>query len=103
VQPRPVSVYHAPPPRLAPGAHPRDCEPPLRSSLPPSSPRVIVTRLLSTPCPPPRSTYPKDYKPADEGPGEYQTIPLDKIEDFGVHAKSYYPLDVTFFKSSTDR
>ncbi|KXZ43921.1 hypothetical protein GPECTOR_77g19 [Gonium pectorale] len=47
-------------------------------------------------------TYPKDYKPADEGPSEYQTIPLDKIEDFGVHAKSYYPLDVTFFKSSTD-
>ncbi len=48
-------------------------------------------------------TYPKDYKPADEGPNEYQTIPLDKIEDFGVHAKSYYQLDVTFFKSSTDR
>lgn len=47
-------------------------------------------------------TYPKDYKPADEGPNEYQTIPLDKIEDFGVHAKSYYQLDVTFFKSSTD-
>ncbi|KAG2434435.1 hypothetical protein HYH02_012265 [Chlamydomonas schloesseri] len=47
-------------------------------------------------------TYPKDYKPADEGPSEYQTIPLDKIEDFGVHAKSYYPLDITFFKSSTD-
>ncbi|GIL42017.1 hypothetical protein Vafri_83 [Volvox africanus] len=47
-------------------------------------------------------TYPKDYKPADEGPSEYQTIPLDKIEDFGVHARSYYPLDITFFKSSTD-
>lgn len=48
-------------------------------------------------------TYPKDYKPADEGPGEYQTIPLDKIEDFGVHAKSYYQLPITFFKSTTDR
>lgn len=27
------------------------------------------------------------YKPPDEGPSEYQTIPLDKIEDFGVHCK----------------
>lgn len=27
------------------------------------------------------------YKPPDEGPNEYQTIPLSKIEDFGVHAK----------------
>jgi len=34
-------------------------------------------------------TYPKGYKPPDEGPSEYQTIPLDKIEDFGVHAKAY--------------
>merc|ERR1712023_437537 len=32
----------------------------------------------------------------------YQTIPLNKIEDFGVHAKQYYPLDITFFKSSLD-
>ena len=37
-------------------------------------------------------TYPKGYKPPDEGPGEYQTIPLNKIEDFGVHCKSYYRL-----------
>ena len=27
------------------------------------------------------------YKPPEEGPSEYQTIPLDKIEDFGVHCK----------------
>jgi len=27
------------------------------------------------------------YKPADEGPSEYQSIPLSKIEDFGVHCK----------------
>lgn len=26
-------------------------------------------------------------RPPDEGPSEYQTIPLSKIEDFGVHAK----------------
>lgn len=30
---------------------------------------------------------PQGYKPPEEGPGEYQTIPLDKIEDFGVHCK----------------
>ncbi|XP_072708486.1 COP9 signalosome complex subunit 5 isoform X2 [Ciconia boyciana] len=34
-------------------------------------------------------TYPKGYKPPDEGPSEYQTIPLNKIEDFGVHCKQY--------------
>lgn len=32
-------------------------------------------------------TYPKDYKPPDEPVSEYQTIPLNKIEDFGVHCK----------------
>eukprot|EP01097_Dermamoeba_algensis_P010457 TRINITY_DN777_c0_g1_i2.p1 TRINITY_DN777_c0_g1~~TRINITY_DN777_c0_g1_i2.p1 ORF type:complete len:268 (-),score=46.16 TRINITY_DN777_c0_g1_i2:308-1111(-) len=47
-------------------------------------------------------TYPDDYKPPDEGPSEYQPIPLDKIEDFGVHSKKYYTLDVTYFKSSLD-
>ena len=41
-------------------------------------------------------TYPKGYKPPDEGPGEYQTIPLNKIEDFGVHCKSYYRLDAKY-------
>ncbi|KAF7732853.1 COP9 signalosome complex subunit 5 [Apophysomyces ossiformis] len=33
-------------------------------------------------------TYPEGYKAPDEGPSEYQSIPLNKIEDFGVHAKS---------------
>jgi len=47
-------------------------------------------------------TYPKDYKPPEEGASEYQTIPLEKIEDFGVHVKSYYPLEVSYFKSSLD-
>jgi hypothetical protein len=32
-------------------------------------------------------TFPEGYKPPEEGPSEYQTIPLDKIEDFGVHCK----------------
>ncbi|KAK3245194.1 proteasome regulatory particle subunit RPN11 [Cymbomonas tetramitiformis] len=47
-------------------------------------------------------TYPEGYKPQDEAPSEYQTIPLSKIEDFGVHAKQYYSLDISFFKSSLD-
>lgn len=38
-----------------------------------------------------------------EEPSEYQTIPLNKIEDFGVHCKQYYSLEVTYFKSSLDR
>jgi len=48
-------------------------------------------------------TYPKGYKAANDEPSEYQTIPLNKIEDFGVHCKHYYSLDVTYFKSSLDR
>jgi len=48
-------------------------------------------------------TYPKGYKPPDDGPSEYQTIPLNKIEDFGVHCKQYYSLDVSYFKSALDR
>ncbi|KAI6183658.1 COP9 signalosome complex subunit 5 [Aphelenchoides bicaudatus] len=47
-------------------------------------------------------TYPKGYKPPDEGPQEYQSIPLNKIEDFGVHCKNYYSLDISYFKSSLD-
>jgi len=47
-------------------------------------------------------TYPQGYKPPDEGPSEYQTIPLHKIEDFGVHCKQYYPLEVSYFKSTLD-
>ncbi|KAJ3676888.1 hypothetical protein LUZ60_002612 [Juncus effusus] len=47
-------------------------------------------------------TYPSGYKPADDPVSEYQTIPLNKIEDFGVHCKQYYSLDITYFKSSLD-
>ena len=42
------------------------------------------------------------YKPPDEGPSEYQTIPLSKVEDFGVHCKRYYALEISYFKSSLD-
>ena len=47
-------------------------------------------------------TYPQGYKPPDESQSKYQTIPLNKIEDFGVHANQYYSLDVSFFKSHLD-
>ena len=47
-------------------------------------------------------TYPEDYKPPNASASEYQSIPLSKIEDFGVHANQYYPLDVEIFKSSMD-
>ncbi|PWN52586.1 Mov34-domain-containing protein [Violaceomyces palustris] len=47
-------------------------------------------------------TYPPNYRPPDAAPSEYQSIPLNKIEDFGVHANSYYPLKVEHFKSSLD-
>ena len=47
--------------------------------------------------------YPDHYRPADAPASEYQTIPLDKIEDFGVHAGAYYPLAVSYFKSALDR
>ncbi|KHJ81212.1 hypothetical protein OESDEN_19102, partial [Oesophagostomum dentatum] len=48
-------------------------------------------------------TYPQGYQPpVEEGPSEYQSIPLNKIEDFGVHCKQYYSLDVNFFKSELD-
>ena len=42
------------------------------------------------------------YKPADEPASQYQTIPMNKIEDFGVHCQSYYGLDISYFKSELD-
>lgn len=48
-------------------------------------------------------TYPKGYKAPDEAQSEYQSIPLSKIEDFGVHCKNYYSLDMSYFKSALDR
>ncbi|KAA0043409.1 COP9 signalosome complex subunit 5b-like [Cucumis melo var. makuwa] len=40
-------------------------------------------------------TYPEGYKPLDEPVSEYQTIPLNKIEDFGVHCKQVSSLDLS--------
>lgn len=48
-------------------------------------------------------TYPKDYKPEREGGDDgYQSIPLNKVEDFGAHASRYYSLEISHFKSSLD-
>jgi len=47
-------------------------------------------------------TYPAGYSPPNASASEYQNIPLNKIEDFGVHANQYYSLDVQIFKSSLD-
>jgi len=50
-----------------------------------------------------KQNYSIGYKPPDDGPSEYQTIPLSKIEDFGVHCKSYYSMEVSYFKSVMDK
>lgn len=49
-------------------------------------------------------TFPEGYTPPSSSSigGEEQSIPLAKIEDFGVHASQYYPLEVEHFKSSLD-
>lgn len=49
-------------------------------------------------------TYPKDYTPptAEREDDEYQTIPLNKAEDFGAYASQYYSLEVSLFKSTLD-
>eukprot|EP00927_Polykrikos_kofoidii_P086025 TRINITY_DN9518_c1_g1_i2.p1 TRINITY_DN9518_c1_g1~~TRINITY_DN9518_c1_g1_i2.p1 ORF type:complete len:360 (-),score=67.29 TRINITY_DN9518_c1_g1_i2:48-1127(-) len=47
-------------------------------------------------------TYPEGYTPPEDKQSEYQSIPLEKIEDFGVHAKQYYPLAIETFKNSMD-
>ncbi|PFH47658.1 hypothetical protein AMATHDRAFT_197732 [Amanita thiersii Skay4041] len=47
-------------------------------------------------------TFPENYTPPSASSSEYQSIPLSKIEDFGVHANQYYSLSVEIFKSSLD-
>ena len=46
-------------------------------------------------------TYPDDYKPADSEQS-WQSVPMDKVKDFGVHANRYYQLEVSYFKSTLD-
>lgn len=47
-------------------------------------------------------TYPPDYKKSSNAGDEYQSIPSNKLADFGVHANEYYKLDISYFKSSLD-
>ncbi|CAF3749899.1 unnamed protein product [Rotaria sp. Silwood1] len=47
-------------------------------------------------------TYAEGYK-AENEMIDYQAIPLNKTQDFGVHYKKYYPLEASFFKSSLDK
>jgi COP9 signalosome complex subunit 5 len=48
-------------------------------------------------------TYPENYKPESSTDGDgFQTIPMDKIQDFGAHAERYYSMEISHFKSSVD-
>ena len=48
-------------------------------------------------------TFPESYKPNNStGDDGYQSIPLNKIEDFGAHASRYYSLEISHFKSTLD-
>ena len=66
-----------------------------------SSPHILKVPARP-PLDPPNGMPGQGYHPPNEPASEYQTIPMNKIEDFGVHCKSYYPLDISFFKSSLD-
>ena len=59
-------------------------------------------------------TYPNDYQPTVSSGSKqetssatttvngYQVIPMNKVADFGVHYRQYYPLKISYFKSSLD-
>jgi len=47
-------------------------------------------------------TYPSGYVPS-YGSKSYQSIPIDKIEDFGIHCKQYYSLSIEYFKNAMDQ
>ncbi|KAJ2599286.1 COP9 signalosome catalytic subunit rri1 [Coemansia sp. RSA 1721] len=50
-------------------------------------------------------TFPEEQRPTGTQGTDadgFQNVPLSKIEDFGVHADQYYPLEVRYFKSSLD-
>jgi len=46
--------------------------------------------------------YPPDYTPSDSKDSEWQYIPRERIEEFGVHAKMFYKMDIQVFKSNLD-
>merc|ERR1719230_2013497 len=43
-------------------------------------------------------TYPQGYKPPDGVSSEFESVPLNKIEDFGAHQDQYYQLEISYFK-----
>ncbi len=54
-------------------------------------------------------TFPENYKNTNtssknsmSSDGMHQSIPMDKIEDFGVYHDQYYSLEIEYFKSSAD-
>lgn len=48
-------------------------------------------------------TFPEGYKPPEDAENYVQTsVPLKKVEDYQKTHKSYYKLEVEFFKSTTD-
>ncbi|KAF2835426.1 COP9 signalosome complex subunit 5 [Patellaria atrata CBS 101060] len=48
-------------------------------------------------------TYPTEHKPTTTTDSEgWQTIPTNKMQDFGAHSSRYYSLEVSHFKSSLD-
>ena len=47
-------------------------------------------------------TYPQGYKPPEGEASEFESVPLNKIEDFGAHQNQYYQLEISYFKSASD-
>ena len=48
-------------------------------------------------------TYPENHKPEHRSEDDsYQSIPLNKTEDFGAHADRYYSLEISHYKSTLD-
>lgn len=47
-------------------------------------------------------TYPLDYVPPNSE-GGYQSVPQEKLKDWGLHANDYYKLKAGFIQSSTDK
>lgn len=46
-------------------------------------------------------TYPENFQPARAN-GDIEYVPLDKVDDFGVHSDRYYALEVSYFRSTLD-
>ena len=47
-------------------------------------------------------TYPESFKASSSSNFSRHSIPVDKVEDFGVHASRYYSVQVSFFKTAAD-